>query len=245
MTPDRDEILRALERVIDPELRKPVTELDMVRDVVIDGNAVSVTIALTVAGCPLRSSFQDQVAEHVGSLPNVERVELRFDVMSAGGEGRADDEAPRRPAGEVDLARPANTRDRRRERQGRRRQVVADGQPGCGARRARPAGRPDRRGRVRPLAPAHARRPPAADRRRQDDRPSRSRADEVHLDRQLHGRQRARDVARADAPPCARAVPLRRALGRARHRAHRHASGNRRHGDLARASCCRAPRCSS
>jgi ATP-binding protein involved in chromosome partitioning len=82
MTPDRDEILRALERVIDPELRKPVTELDMVRDVTIDGNAVSVTIALTVAGCPLRSSFQDQVAAHVGSLPNVERVELRFDVMS-------------------------------------------------------------------------------------------------------------------------------------------------------------------
>ena len=79
---DRDEILRALERVIDPELRQPVTELDMVRDIVIDGNAVSVTIALTVAGCPLRSSFQDQVAEHVGSLPNVERVELRFDVMS-------------------------------------------------------------------------------------------------------------------------------------------------------------------
>jgi len=82
MSPDRDEILRALELVIDPELRKPVTELDMVRDVVIDGNAVSVTIALTVAGCPLRSSFQDQVAEHVGSLPNVERVELHFDVMS-------------------------------------------------------------------------------------------------------------------------------------------------------------------
>ena len=79
---DRDEVLRALERVIDPELRQPVTELDMVRDVVIDGNDVSVTIALTVAGCPLRSSFQDQVAEHVGSLPNVERVELRFDVMS-------------------------------------------------------------------------------------------------------------------------------------------------------------------
>src|SRR5688500_5913031 len=79
---DRDEILRALERVIDPELRQPVTELDMVRDVVIDGNAVSVTIALTVAGCPLRNSFQDQVAEHIGSLPNVERVELHFDVMS-------------------------------------------------------------------------------------------------------------------------------------------------------------------
>jgi ATP-binding protein involved in chromosome partitioning len=82
MTPDRDEILRALERVIDPELRKPVTELDMVRDVEIDGGAVTVTIALTVAGCPLRNSFQDQVAEHVGGLAGVQRVELRFDVMS-------------------------------------------------------------------------------------------------------------------------------------------------------------------
>ena len=82
MSPDRDAVLRALERVIDPELRKPVTELDMVRDVTIDGGAVSVTIALTVAGCPLRSSFQDQVGEHVGSVPGVQRVELRFDVMS-------------------------------------------------------------------------------------------------------------------------------------------------------------------
>jgi ATP-binding protein involved in chromosome partitioning len=82
MNPDREAILRALEQVIDPELRKPVTELDMVRDVEIDGAAVFVTIALTVAGCPLRSSFQDQVAEHVGGLPGVQRVELRFDVMS-------------------------------------------------------------------------------------------------------------------------------------------------------------------
>ncbi|MDQ3161219.1 MAG: P-loop NTPase [Actinomycetota bacterium] len=79
---DRDAVLTALERVIDPELRKPVTELDMVRDVVVDGGDVTVTIALTVAGCPLRSSFQDQVAEHVGSLAGVARVELRFDVMS-------------------------------------------------------------------------------------------------------------------------------------------------------------------
>ena len=82
MTPDRDAILRALEHVIDPELRKPVTELDMVRELEIDGGAVSVTIALTVAGCPLRNSFQEQVAEHVGGVPGVERVELRFGVMT-------------------------------------------------------------------------------------------------------------------------------------------------------------------
>ena len=78
----REQIEEALGRVIDPELRRPVTELGMVRDIEIDGGRVSLTIVLTVAGCPLRSSFEDQVAEHVGSLSGVESVELRFDVMS-------------------------------------------------------------------------------------------------------------------------------------------------------------------
>jgi ATP-binding protein involved in chromosome partitioning len=82
MEPDRDAILKALEHVIDPELKRPVTELDMVRDVAIEGGDVSVMIVLTVAGCPLRSSFQDQVTEHVGAVPGVERVRLGFDVMS-------------------------------------------------------------------------------------------------------------------------------------------------------------------
>ncbi|HST18361.1 MAG TPA: Mrp/NBP35 family ATP-binding protein [Gaiellaceae bacterium] len=78
----RDDVLRALERVIDPELRRPVTELDMVRAVEIDDGVVTVTIALTVVGCPLRSSFEDQVAEHVGTLPGVSAVSVRFDVMT-------------------------------------------------------------------------------------------------------------------------------------------------------------------
>ena len=70
MSPDRDAILRALEQVIDPELKRPVTELEMVRDVVVQADAsVDVTIALTVAGCPLRSSFEEQVARHVGGVP--------------------------------------------------------------------------------------------------------------------------------------------------------------------------------
>ncbi len=80
--PSRDAILAALGNVIDPELRKPVTELDMVRAIEIDGGDVEVTIALTVAGCPLRTSFQDQVHEHVSAVEGVERVGLEFDVMS-------------------------------------------------------------------------------------------------------------------------------------------------------------------
>jgi ATP-binding protein involved in chromosome partitioning len=80
--PTRDAVLEALSRVIDPELRKPVTELDMVRSVELDGGDVTVTIALTVAGCPLRSSFQEQVAREVGAVAGVASVRLAFDVMS-------------------------------------------------------------------------------------------------------------------------------------------------------------------
>jgi ATP-binding protein involved in chromosome partitioning len=81
--PNRDLIVKALERVIDPELRRPVTELDMVRAVDIDGGDVRVTIALTIAGCPLRDSFEQQVADVMREVPGVERVALGFDVMTA------------------------------------------------------------------------------------------------------------------------------------------------------------------
>jgi ATP-binding protein involved in chromosome partitioning len=81
--PTREAVLEALGRVIDPELRRPVTELDMVRSIEIENGSVDVTIALTVAGCPLRSSFEEQVAREVGSLEGVEDVALSFDVMTA------------------------------------------------------------------------------------------------------------------------------------------------------------------
>src|SRR6188508_100175 len=82
MSPSREAILAALEQVIDPELRRPVTELQMVRDVQVDGGDVVVVIALTVAGCPLRDSFQKQVSEALAPVAGVQRVALEFDVMS-------------------------------------------------------------------------------------------------------------------------------------------------------------------
>ncbi len=82
MEPNRDAVLKALEQVIDPELRKPVTELDMVRDVEIDGGVVSLTIVLTIAGCPLRNSFETQVDEALRGVPGVTGVQLGFDVMT-------------------------------------------------------------------------------------------------------------------------------------------------------------------
>jgi ATP-binding protein involved in chromosome partitioning len=78
----REEILNALEGVYDPELGRSVIELDMVRDVTVDGGRVGVVIALTVPGCPLRASFQEQVEGALMPIDGVERVELGFDVMT-------------------------------------------------------------------------------------------------------------------------------------------------------------------
>src|SRR5262245_63334398 len=82
MEPTREALYDALSRVIDPELRRPVTELDMVRGIAVDGGDVAVTIALTVAGCPLRNSFQEQVGREVGAVDGVTSVRLEFDVMT-------------------------------------------------------------------------------------------------------------------------------------------------------------------
>jgi ATP-binding protein involved in chromosome partitioning len=82
MPASREEILRELEKVIDPELGRSVVELDMVRAVNIEDARVEVTIALTVPGCPLRASFEEQVAQTVGTLPSVQSVSLSFDVMT-------------------------------------------------------------------------------------------------------------------------------------------------------------------
>jgi ATP-binding protein involved in chromosome partitioning len=82
MEPQREAILKALEQVIDPELKRNVVELDMVRDVRIESGDVTVGIALTVAGCPLRSSFEQQVAQALAPVDGVQRVSLEFGVMT-------------------------------------------------------------------------------------------------------------------------------------------------------------------
>jgi len=78
MEASREEILKALEQVIDPELKRSVVELDMVRDVRIDGGDVTVGIALTVAGCPLRSSFEEQVAKALAPVDGVPKRAARW-----------------------------------------------------------------------------------------------------------------------------------------------------------------------
>jgi ATP-binding protein involved in chromosome partitioning len=83
--PTRDEVLNALEAVIDPELRDSIVALDMVRSVdVRDDGQVDVTVSLTTPGCPIRSHFQQGVVEAVQPLDGVTRVNVAFDVLNEG-----------------------------------------------------------------------------------------------------------------------------------------------------------------
>jgi ATP-binding protein involved in chromosome partitioning len=80
---DRDEVLKALEAVIDPELRRSIVELEMVRQIDISENGVvDVTVSLTTAGCPIKGHFQSSVAHAVAALDGVSHVNVYFDVLS-------------------------------------------------------------------------------------------------------------------------------------------------------------------
>src|SRR5690348_1826646 len=82
--PTRDQILEALKVVIDPELRRSIVELGMVRSIdVKDQGVVDVTVSLTTPGCPIRSHFQTGVTRAVSGLEGVARVNVAFDVLSA------------------------------------------------------------------------------------------------------------------------------------------------------------------
>ena len=87
--PTNAEILKALERVIDPELRKSIVELGMVRSIEIaDSGAVDVTVSLTTAGCPIRNHFVEAVTREAGTVAGVTKVSVAFDVLSDAEKGK-------------------------------------------------------------------------------------------------------------------------------------------------------------
>jgi ATP-binding protein involved in chromosome partitioning len=80
---NRDQILKALEAVIDPELHRSIVELDMVRSIEVSPNGVvDVTVSLTTPGCPIKGHFQTAVAQAVTALDGVSHVNVYFDVLS-------------------------------------------------------------------------------------------------------------------------------------------------------------------
>ncbi len=80
--PTKEQVLHILSGINDPELKKPLTELDMVRFVDVVGGNVRVGITLTVPGCPLKEKITSDVRNGVSLIPGVESVKVEFDVMS-------------------------------------------------------------------------------------------------------------------------------------------------------------------
>jgi ATP-binding protein involved in chromosome partitioning len=81
--PTKDTILEALKVVIDPELRRDIVELGMVRSIDIkDGGVVDVTVSLTTPGCPIKSHFQTAVAQATLGVSGVTHVNVGFDVLT-------------------------------------------------------------------------------------------------------------------------------------------------------------------
>ena len=81
--PNKEQVTEKLSAVIDPELRRNIVELGMVRSIEIkpDGQ-IDVTVSLTTPGCPIRSHFQEAVVSQVSSLDGVTGVGVGFDVLS-------------------------------------------------------------------------------------------------------------------------------------------------------------------
>ncbi|HEX4012153.1 MAG TPA: P-loop NTPase [Solirubrobacteraceae bacterium] len=81
--PNREQVTQALRSVIDPELRRDIVELEMVRSIEVHPNGVvDVIVSLTTSGCPIRSHFETGVNEAIRGIDGVTGVNLSFDVLS-------------------------------------------------------------------------------------------------------------------------------------------------------------------
>lgn len=76
-------VRRALERVIDPEIREPITELDMVPRVSVQGDRVEIDLRLTIVGCPAASAIERDVQATASGVEGVSEVSVLVGVMDA------------------------------------------------------------------------------------------------------------------------------------------------------------------
>jgi ATP-binding protein involved in chromosome partitioning len=81
--PTTEQVTESLRAVIDPELRRSIVELGMVRSIDFgDQGDVAVMVSLTTPGCPVRNHFQQAVTQAVSALDGVTGVSVAFDVLT-------------------------------------------------------------------------------------------------------------------------------------------------------------------
>ena len=78
----KDKILLALSEVIDPELRLPLTELDMVGAIEVTGSKAIVEIKLTIVGCPASKRIESEATEAIAKVSGIDAVEIKLTVMN-------------------------------------------------------------------------------------------------------------------------------------------------------------------
>jgi ATP-binding protein involved in chromosome partitioning len=74
----RDDVLRVLSSLRDPDLGRDVVSLGMIKDLAISGGTVSFTFELTTPACPVKAQFEKASHELVGALPGVTKVDVRM-----------------------------------------------------------------------------------------------------------------------------------------------------------------------
>lgn len=77
----KEKVLEALRDVKDPEINRSLVELNMIRDIQIEGSTISLTVVLTISGCPLKAKIEDDVVSALRAL-GAEEVRLQFGSMT-------------------------------------------------------------------------------------------------------------------------------------------------------------------
>jgi ATP-binding protein involved in chromosome partitioning len=82
--PSKDEILAALGQVQDPELHRDIVSLDMVRDLKVDSDRVSLRVVLTTPACPLSAAIRQEVEKALMAVAGVSSVDITMDAEVRG-----------------------------------------------------------------------------------------------------------------------------------------------------------------
>jgi ATP-binding protein involved in chromosome partitioning len=82
MVVSEDQVIEALRPVQDPELHRSIVDLGMVRTITISDADVTVQVALTIAGCPLRNEIDSRVRDALVALDGVKTSAVDFTVMN-------------------------------------------------------------------------------------------------------------------------------------------------------------------
>lgn len=77
-----DRVRDAVAAVTDPELRRPLGDLDMLREITVANGVADVGIALTIVGCPAADRIEREVRDAAASVDGIDAVEVRVGVMS-------------------------------------------------------------------------------------------------------------------------------------------------------------------